>query len=257
MVSELTTVTLPSKGILYGEKLPDGIVHVRPLTTREEKLLLSSRVRSGQLMYDIVSGCIRAEDSNKLPFDQYLVGDVVYLFLMIRTATYGADYTFFPSCKYCGHGMKVDIRVPHDLGIYILEPGFTEPFEVELPVCKRKVGLRLFRISDEKDVQNYEKVRENRNEDNPGYVYRIAKHIATVDGSEIPVDEAMRFVEPLHAMDTEAIREGIIDHDCGVDLQMDRQCEGCGRVNEIFFEFTADFFRSNTARVRRRRGTIG
>jgi len=257
MVSELMKVGLPSKGMLYGDKLPDGVLHVRPLSTREEKMLISSRVRSGQLMYDIVSGCIRSEDKVKMPFEQYLVGDVVYLFLMIRTATYGADYMFMPSCKYCQKPIKIEIRVPYDLGIYVLEPGFSEPFETVLPVSKKKLGLRLFRIADEQDVQNYEKVRENRGEENPGYVYRIAKHIVNVGGNPYPIEEACEFVERLHARDTEAIREAIINVDCGVDLQLERQCEGCGRVNDVFFEFTPDFFRSNNARVRRRRGTVG
>jgi len=259
MASQITEVTLPSKGLLYDGKLPEGKIRVRPLTTREEKLLLSSKpdVRN-KLIHTIVEDCIVEEDRRKMPFSKYLVGDVIYLFIFVRSLTYGADYTFMPACRYCGKPMKVDLRLPHDLGIYRLTDDTVEPFVTKLPVGDTEVGLRLFRISDERAVLEYMK----RHKDEGAEVtYRLARHISAYDGQPVenPEDpEFLRMVGSMHARNAEHIRETIVDNDCGVDLQLDRDCTECGRANEdIYFEMTVDFFRSQSARVRRRRGTVG
>jgi len=259
MASEVAEVLLPSKGLFYGDKLPDGKVRVRPLTTREEKLLISSRAEvRNKLIHTIVSDCIVEEDRKKMPFNEYLVGDVIYLFIYIRSLTYGPEYMFFPACKYCGKPMRVEIRLPHELGIYKFTEDSKEPFETMLPKSGKQVGLRLLRIGDEKDIEKYAKTK--RNDEQADFAYRIAKHIVQYDGQEITDPSSPEFinrVESMHALDSEHIRETVIANDCGVDLQLDRECGECGRNVEIYFEMTVDFFRSQSAKVRRRRGTIG
>jgi len=245
--------------MLYGDALPEGKVRVRPLTTREEKLLLSSRAEvRDRLIHQIVSDCIIEEDRKKLPFNDYLVGDVIYLFIFIRSLTYGAEYTIFPTCRYCGKPMRMTLRLPHDLGIYRFTEGTKEPFETTLPKSGKKVGLRLLRIGDEKMIDAYAK--KHRKENLPEFGFRLAKHIVSIDGEEITDPESpdvINMVESLHALDSEHIREAVIDNDCGVDMQLEYECPECGRPNEPYFEMTVDFFRSESAKVRRRRGTIG
>lgn len=258
MASEVAEVVLPSKGVLYGGKIPDGVLHVRPLTTREEKILLSLKAESRQrTMYKIVQDCIIEEDRKKMPFSDYLVGDVIYLFIFIRALTYDPEYMFFPACRYCGKPFKVELRIPHDLGIYKLTEDTVEPFKAVLPKSGKEVGLRLLRMSDEREIEAY--VKRHRREDDPEFAYRIARHLVSFDGADVdPEDpETIARVNALHAKDTEHIRETVVDNDCGVDLLLDRDCTECGRENELWFEMTADFFRSKSAKVRRRRGTIG
>ena len=259
MASEVAEVTLPSKGVLYGDKLPDGKIHVRPLTTREEKLLLSAKadVRD-RLMHKIVKDCIIEEDRKKLPFSEYLVGDVIYLFIYIRSLTYDPEYMFYHPCKYCDKPFKVELRIPHDLGIYRLTDDTKEPFITTLPKCGKEVGVRLFRMADEDAIEQYAK--KYKREEDPAFAYRIARHIVSFDGEKIEDSsspDVLKMVECLHARDTEHIRETVLDNDCGVDLQIERDCTECGRENELYFEMTVDFFRSKSAKVRRRRGTIG
>jgi hypothetical protein len=258
MASEVAEVVLPSKGILYGDRLPEGKLRVRPLTTREEKLLLSSRAEvRNRLIHTIVQDCIVAEDRAKMPFDEYLVGDVIYLFIYIRALTYGADYTFFPSCKYCGKPMKIDLRLPHDIGIYRFTDDTKEPFETTLPKCGKHIALRLLRIGDEKEIEKYAKTQRK---DDAEFAYRIARHVVSIDGQEVtdPASpDVLKVIESMHALDSEHIRETVINNDCGIDLEIDRDCPECDRPNNIYFEMTVDFFRSQSAKVRRRRGTIG
>ncbi len=249
MTSEVTAVNLPSRGALYGGRLPGGIVRIRPLTTREEKILTSPNARRDRVMYEIVADCIIEEDRKKLPIDEYLVGDIVYLFVMLRAVTYGPQYSFTATCQSCRKALPIDIGLPADLGIYTMEADFKEPFWITLPKSGRKLGLRLFRVGDEKAVADF-------SDKNDEYFFRIARHIAVVDGEQGEIKTLMPFVQSLHALDAEAIREAVISADCGVDLQLDRNCISCGQPMQIFFEFTADFFRSKSAVVRRRRGTI-
>ena len=259
MASEVHEVVLPSLGLFYGDKLPEGRIRVRPLTTREEKLLVSSKAATrNQLINKIVSDCILEEDRRKLPFDELLIGDVIYLFIFIRSITYGEEYTFFPACKYCNKAMKVDVTLPHQLGLYKFTPDHKEPFSVTLPKSGKQLKVRLLRISDEQAIDEYAK--RHRHEEDPEFSYRIARHIVQIEDKPVenPCNpDVIRFVEDLHALDAEAIRETVINNDCGVDLEMDRDCEHCGRPNCIYFEMTVDFFRSQSSKVRRRRGTIG
>jgi hypothetical protein len=260
MASEVAEVVLPSKGMFYGDALPEGKVRVRPLTTREEKLLLSSRAEvRNKLIHTIVSDCIIEEDRKKLPFADYLVGDVIYLFIFIRSLTYGPEYTFFPACRYCGKPMRVEVMMPHQLGIYIFPDDHKEPFETTLPKSGTSVGLRLLRIRDARAIDKYVKKQRGKDEQ-VEYAYRIARHLVSKDGLDIQDPESREvidFVESMHALDSEHIRETVIDNDCGVDMQLDEICPECDRPNEIYFEMTPDFFRSQSAKVRRRRGTIG
>lgn len=256
-MSEVAEVLLPSLGMFYDGALPEGKVRVRPLTTREEKLLISSRAEvRNKLIHTIVRDCIIEEDRKKLPFEKYLVGDVIYLFIYIRALTYGADYMFFPPCSYCKKPMKVQIVLPHDLGVYRFKEDSQEPFETTLPKSGKVISLRLLRIEDEKAIDDFAKTR--RTEDDPEFAYRIARHVTKIDGEEVTdTAKIVPLVESLHALDSEHIRETIIDNDCGVDMQLERDCSECGLRNDIYFEMTVDFFRSQSAKIRRRRGTVG
>lgn len=257
LVSELYTIDLPSKGLLYDGKVSEGQVKIRPMTTREEKLLLSTKRSRDTLMYDVAASCIVEPKKGELALDEYLVGDVIFAFLGIRAATYGPEYSFQPSCRYCNAPITIDVSIPQDLGLYMFNEDFKEPFFVELPKSGKKLGLKLFRVKDEKAVMSFAKRHPATSHDDPAYSYRIARHVVSVDGDDVKdAREIMDLVDGMHAADVEALRDRIIDEDCGVDLQLDRECASCNRMNEIFFEFTPDFFRSKPSDVRRRRRTL-
>lgn len=257
LTSNVVPVNLPSRGYAYDGKLPGGEVQIRPLTTREEKLLLpgSGRPRD-DVMYDVLSRCITKPKRGDFPLDDYLVGDMLWLFLMLRSATYGSAYTFEPSCKFCSAPIQVEVQLPEELTVYTLEEGFEEPFHVQLPKCGNTVGLRLFRVRDEKEVAMRGRTRKTTDGTDPTHSYRVAKHITDVDGETKEIRDLEKFVDGLHLLDLEAIRDKIIESDAGVDLEMDRECPSCGRVCEVFLEITPDFFRSKPSALRTRRRAL-
>lgn len=257
LVSNAVPVVLPSRGYAYGGKLPGGEVLIRPLTTMEEKLLMpgSGKPRD-DVMYEVLARCILKPKSSEFPLDDYLVGDMLWLFLMLRAVTYGSAYTFEPSCKFCSAPMQVDLNLPEQLAVYTLEEGFEEPFQVRLPKCGSTVGLRLFRVRDEKDVALRGRTRKNQDGTDPAHSYRIAKHITDIDGETRETKELEKFIDSLHLLDIESIRDKIIETDAGVDLEMDRECPSCGRQNEVIMEITTNFFRSKPSVLRTRRRTL-
>lgn len=251
--AELHEVVLPSKGVLYGDKLPGGKVVVRPFSTVEEEIIAGPGGR-GNMMYELISRCIDKPSKGKMVFGDYLIGDVVFLFMMIRVHTYGPEYSFEHPCMHCGKNFAVHVKMPDELGVYVLEDGFEEPFFVDLPVSKQRVGLRLLRVRDEKEIESYVESYQGPSK-NPDHTYRLAKHIMSVGDEQIGKDnfrELLGQVRQLHSRDSEKIRNALDENDCGVDVQLKRTCEQCGRVNQVLVGFTPEFFRATPSSLRSR-----
>jgi hypothetical protein len=252
-------VHLPSKGLLYlGEDqkpvFPEGLMRVRPMTTREEQILTSARTQASrdQIMYDVVARCVVKEDAARWPFEQFLVGDVLYMLMVLRRVTWGAEYLFEVTCGDCGQKYMVEVKVPDDLRVFVFDEKskFTEPFELTLPRSGFKLGLRLLRIADEKAISEY--ARRKGQDQMAVFPFRLARHVVTWQGEELPPGKVLNQILDLQALDTEAIRDKIEDEDCGIDLLLNRDCEQCGAKNEVRMAFTPDFFRSKKSAVRSR-----
>ena len=120
----------------------------------------------------------------------------------------------------------------------------TEPFEVNLPASGKKVALKLLRVADEREILRYAKRSSFGVEDgDPGYIYRIARHIVSIDGEELPIDQVLNFCEELIGKDSTAIQIELEKHDCGLDLTMHHSCNMCGSEFDEVLPLTAEFFR--------------
>jgi hypothetical protein len=177
------------------------------------------------------------------------------LLLYLRNITWGSEYSFESTCTHCDKPFPIEVKVPDDLRLWMLEDTFAEPFPLKLPKSGIELGLRLLRVGDEKAISEYARARQADQQD--VLPYRLARSIVTWAGKEAnPVDVANKVLD-LHAMDTEAIRDEISDQDCGVDLLIDRDCSRCGLANQVRVGFSADFFRSRASSIRNRRRASG
>jgi hypothetical protein len=238
------TFTLPSRGLLYGDKLPGGTVSLRPMTVREERILFNTAKDQLGTLNRVIGACLCTK---ALPLDEYLIPDKFYMLLMLRVISFpnGEIYEYGLSCPYCSTEFNASADIREDFPTVVLTEEDTEPFKVTLPMCGSALELRYLRGADEKDIERYTRqaFKSSMGDEDPGYVYRMAKRIVTIDGVEVKPIEAMTFCERLLSGDSCAITEAIEEHDFGVNLNISKTCPNCQREVEQMIPFTANFFR--------------
>jgi len=243
-------VALPSKGVLYEGKMPDGKVKIRPLTTAEEKILLGQGQDRLTLFDKALEQCLI---NLPIPYNELLIGDKLFLFFFLRGITWGFEYSPTFRCSECRKDFRHTLKVPDDLRIRQLnEADDKEPFTVVLPKCKKTVQLRLLRIYDEKEIEARVKEDIKRGLSgigDPSYIHTLSMYIVSIDGQEASAIEAFNFCSHMHSMDSAAVRTEIEKHDCGGDFMLRLTCPHCGARIEQMLPFETDFFRPSPSRV--------
>jgi hypothetical protein len=237
-------VTLPSRGKFYGNALPDGKVWIRPITVAEEKLF-ASNTNATDIADRVLARCIESEC---ISLQEMLQTDKYYLLLTLRSLSYGSDYPHKIKCR-CGKEYVHKMTVPDGLMLKMATETDVEPFEVDLPMVKKKVTLRFLRGKDEDLVDQYIAQLEgaNANDGDPGYGYRLSLHIVAIDGAEPSSLERLRFVESMHGRDSQTIRRAISVRETGVDLTLKAVCPFCQAEFETLLTLTREFFRPNVS----------
>ncbi len=250
MSEEFTTqreVELPSGGFLYGDKLPDGKVLIRPMTMREEKLLYSSQSNPSKVFETILDRCLITKS---LPIRDYLVADKLFILLMLRIESYGQEYKFDVTCPSCRKKFEHAMNLSDGLSIKTLEHGVKEPFILELPLSKHELSLKLLRVSDEEEIARLAMIARRKGEDVLGefIVHTLSRYIHAVDGEPVSSDEALEFVQDLRPGDAVKMEEFLEEYDCGPSLNMSIECPNCAEVSERIIPMDISFFRSRPPR---------
>lgn len=250
----LKEIQLPSKGFLYGQQIPDGMVSIEPMGTKEEKLFSAGSNSAGTILNKIYESCVTCP----IPLEDLVLGDRLYVLLQLRSISYDNKYFFSYKCESCGNKSEgcldldnLDITTPNE------ELEDPSKFLVDLPILGNTLEVRLLTGRDEDQVRRYVK---QLNSKVPGqgtqseYIYRLARRIVSIDGdSKIGIREAMEFVEGIKGRDSLALRDAIVDHDIGPSMQAEPDCQHCGYPNgPLQVTFESEFFRP-----RRRRSSSG
>jgi|WetSurSiteA1Bulk_404760.scaffolds.fasta_scaffold00002_97 hypothetical protein len=255
-----TDVQLPSKGLLYGGKVPDGNVKVSPMTTREEKVLTAAS--GGEATYQIInavfSRCISGLAD--LSMDDLLLGDRFYLLLVLRAVTFGKDYSFRINCTNCGQRNNQKIELPDDLDTVYLPDNFIEPIRITLPVSNAEVGLRLLRGKDEFRISKYLKKLNAKATVplgiDPAYTYRLACQITDVKSQSLNCinetdnshNQIMLWIDNLVGKDTAEIRQALTNADCGPSTELILDCQRCATPFTTTMPYDIEFFRPGSRR---------
>lgn len=245
------TVTLPSRGRVYGDLLLGGEVRIRPWTTAEEKLILATPAAApgrAEAVERLLDRCLL---SREVPVADMLSGDRTYLLLQIRALTLWPEYTIQTRCSMCRHSWPLQVDLTRDLRVMALTEEDRETFDVELPVCGKRVTLRRLLGSDERAMEVYARQQGRRSSapdalaSDPTYNYATALCITAIDGEPADVRAAMALLEtpPLHGRDSLLLRRALEDNDCGVQLQVDATCPSCGAEREVMVPLDMEFFR--------------
>jgi hypothetical protein len=194
-------VALPSKGLLYDGKLPDGRVEVSAITTREEKLIAGATGDVSSLIDALLN---RLMLTRAIKPGELLLTDRLFILFNIRANSYGSKYGWMVTCRGCRRSFRHELNIPGDVEIVELDDTATEPFEVALPISGAKVGFRLLRGADEIEITRYvdSQVRKGRagpDWGDPAYSYRLAIQITEWTPGE--------FDKELLRLETEALVE--------------------------------------------------
>ena len=236
------TYKVPSAGLFGG---PTEVT-LRPMTTKEEKIIYTSRDMS--FIEKIVKSCI-VEPKN-VDIDLLHPNDITYLLYMIRELTFGPNYKQKMQCPYCGLRQDIEIDIT-EMTYEILDlESLDEKLNVKLPVCGDTIQLKLLSQGDFNHIDEYIKrlVRQNKLEDPEGYkyVYRFAKMIKTINGEEKEdIKEVISYVDNLNMRDFGAIKEVLQDIPIGINTLNIRKCRNCGEEVEVFGAAVPEFFRTH------------
>lgn len=234
------TFQLPSRGLFGGPKE----VTVRPMTTKEEKMLYTAK--DATFIQKIVASC--TTDPENLDTNLLHPSDITYLLYMIREMTFGPNYKQSMQCPYCNLKQDIEIDIT-EMTNYLLDfDEMEEAFNITLPVNGDKLKLKLLSQGDMENISKEIKKlnREGRLKDPEGYeyVYRFAKIIESINGEEKEIRELVEYIDNLNLRDFDAIKKALNSVKIGIDTTNIRVCKNCGEEVEVFGVTVPEFFRT-------------
>jgi hypothetical protein len=250
----LEEITFPSRGRLYDGKLPNGKAHVRAWRTSEIKLLVQARKGNAEKLEKaldrVVDNCLVLPDG--LGHGDLLFTDGFFALVAQRIFTYSPNFKSEFKCRDCGWKNTVWIDLLADLNERVIENSI-EPIVVDLPQLNIPIGLRLLRRKDAKEVTRYSKSKLSKTPGlaelgDPGYSYRIALQIVTIDGEKPNLGQKVTWVDSLHAQDLMAIENALEDSSSGIDPVVTKTCESCGEDSEFILPMNMEFFRPRSSK---------
>ena len=260
------TIELPSQGLYYGGRIPNGKIEVRAMGLYTDKILATARLaQTGQALDEVFRRCVRFPDTNFDPLD-LLVGDRIFLLFYLRGITHGNNYEFVVTCnnEICGTKFT-DSYDLNQLAETIKRPMHTkEPVKVKLPYLseytKREVWVEI-RFMRGKDLQAMSKKQKfvqkaTGQHSQPKNAPRSARSITvdqTVEENLNLLIESIngvkdrhkiqQIVQSMHGRDTGAIRQVLRDDAPGIDVEIAITCPECGNEMNMELPITETFFR--------------
>lgn len=241
--------TLPSRGVLYGGKLPGGRVSLRPMTAKQQALLQTQGGGVIGKLDALIETCCKLPEALKR--SELLLTDRMAILLALRTKTFGSKYSFEWRCRHCGNFNRSEIDIVEELEEQAAAPDLKEPIEVTLPGADCIIEMRFLRGSDEETLmRNAKRMKMQSNDGDDGsYLMRVAMQIVKKDGEEFAnILDKRKFVENLIASDLVILEDEVNDKEPGIDTRLYLDCSKCSGTNEMTMPFTGEFFRPRRAR---------
>jgi len=237
-----TRMQLPSRGVLYDGRMPDGWIDVNPMTAADEKLLTNQQLPQWEVLNMLIGRCV---PNPPVPLKEWLSADRVFVLMAVRAISYGPEYAFDVQCSRCRQTFVHKLQLPDALSCQILTPEDSPVFSVKLPMCGKEVGLKRLTVADEDAVSASVRGRARRGITSglgDQFTAAMVRHIVSVDGKNVDQVEAQQFYEGLIGRDAAAIRKAIRENECSIDLTISLVCPLCGAEQQEVMPFGADFF---------------
>lgn len=231
---------LPSRGLLYpqGHPAAQGWIMVRPITTKEEEILVTERFHKQGVAIDmILSRCILTKGINTLDL---LSGDRLHILFYLRAISYGPEYSFRTKMR---DGSEQEIKTDvSKLTIVTLPDGFAEPWVAQIDGTTYE--LRLSRGKDEQEaiVEQMRNKKKSPNAPNSAPTDALRRQIVSING-DTDRDNIVEHVGRMIAKTAHALRAEIVKNAPGPQLKIDVINQETGDSEEINVGITESFFR--------------
>lgn len=244
------TVQLPSLGLPYGGRLPNGIVAISSMTVSEEKILANPSNDVDDVLSTIIG---RTSDLGVLLPGDLITADRMFLMVKIRAISYGPHLRLTKPCdrEGCSSEVTYNYDIENEITFGALDPStWGEEIAVKLPVSGKTVGLRLLTGNDEVSVARMLRDRQVKGKTQvtrgDRLVAMIAEAITRIDDKprqSIPTMLLIQGVEGLAVRDRSAIEKALTKHSPTMHSEVSVNCSACGKANTVEFELTPEFFR--------------
>ena len=218
---------------------------LRPMTTMEEKLRLSSP--GFGTIAQIIKNCLRSNES--LDINQLKVFDVQYLMYKLRTVTYGESYQFSLVCPHCGRTINAEVNLD-ELEVNTVPENFKEPFEIgPLPVSKDVIQCKIFSVKDYLDILSESKAKIEKfpeMKEDPSFLIELCKRVVSVNNKVLAPFQLEEYLKNLHAKDYQYFDSKylqMVDSFGLVINSMETECTQCKKKVKYTLPVTYEFFR--------------
>lgn len=244
--------------------LPSGLSgQIRPLTVNEADVLAgATKKKRSAAMAKVFASCweetvdagVYEEQFN---WDQVLQGDRTFLLLAIRTATHGPEYIFKPQCPSpgCMRRFEWTINLQEQLEVRKLSEASKatfkagNQFEAIVPSSGQKVTYRLPIGQDEKRATLMQQQGKQKM-----LTLSLRMRIDAIEGIE---DQAIKkFLGGMSLGDANDLLEQFDEHDCGVETNIEVECDTCGTEFDIELPFDRGFFFPSRSRQSARKAAV-
>lgn len=180
-------------------------------------------------------------DEPKLDWADVLQGDRMTLLLKNRIFTWGSDLVFRQPCPNCTSPVaspidlnKIPVKPLPETSLPHVASPKEVPLYTTLPGCGVRVGFRLLRGRDEKGLQKIQK--RQKDQQSSGYLrFRV------VDVEGVGQPDWKNWLRNLGGRDASYLRAAFDEADCGVDQEVEFDCESCMHIWRDDVRFRSDF----------------
>tara|TARA_Y100000361_G_scaffold127295_1_gene121639 strand:+ start:189 stop:947 length:759 start_codon:yes stop_codon:yes gene_type:complete len=235
-------IDLPSGGKCYPEDSPlhSGQIEVKYMTAKEEDILTSSNlIKKGVVIDRLLDSLILTEG---VTTDDLVLGDKNAVMVTARILAYGPEYTAeitHPDSKQKStHTFNLAEcpfkELPKDVDYN------TNQWEINLPVSKKKVVIKLLTGADEKAIQKeLDATKKISGLTSSEITTRLRYMVKSVDGDS-KQETINSFSQNCLARDSLAIRRFV--QDISPDIELKQEIELEGRIVEVEIPLTIQFF---------------
>jgi hypothetical protein len=264
MAIQFHDFTLPSRGVLYGDRCPEGVVKVRTWTVGEEEILAGGHGSVSDRIRLMVDKC--SELPNGLKSSELLTSDRLAMLLAVRHFTVGSRYNYQWVCRQCRGSNVAEVNLVTDLDERTpdvatravreltdpetgkpLYPDFiyAEPISITLPVSGETLKMRFMRTEDESVVQTRVKQSQFKAQASGAPLsYSLAVGIVAIgERDNLPILQREDFMRSLVGRDMARLRTVMQAAETGLDMTLYRDCRHCATLNKVTLGLDEEFFR--------------
>lgn len=237
------TFTLPSKGKLYGNNLPEQIT-LRSMTTQEDMELLGYSDNEYKKLCDTIDACV----VGGYPISSYdmILGDYEFLLHKLRVVTFGSDYNMVIQCPNCKQIVRSTTNLD-EIKVVEYDPKALINREITLPMTKQvvKLSFQTPRMLDRIKAQAQEyKKKKNKQGVNYELLFKVMSFISRIDNEEIDEVTLEDRITKLPLKDAlYIVQKGEeLNRKVGLDTSITAKCTECGYEVSTRFQFQSEFF---------------